>query len=184
MNYFLDIVVHQNLEFISDENLRNELIDVISRKKFSSTFSVEDIVDAIDVIEEAQSMKNAKPKDIDSFKKAVKSAKGKAAKKQAKKALKGAIAYNENIEISKMVNEEVEKFDREEWKLRLEEAKRIYANGIDGLSDVSDEELERAMANAKAMPKDTKKHREERSAAIETVRNRKYSKKDQINCIK
>ena len=23
MNYFLDIVVHQNLEFISDENLRN-----------------------------------------------------------------------------------------------------------------------------------------------------------------
>ena len=76
-----------------------------------------------------------------------------------------------------MVNEEVEKFDREEWKLRLEEAKRIYANGIDGLSDVSDEELERAMANAKAMPKDTKKHREERSAAIETARNRKYSKK-------
>ena len=136
-----------------------------------------DIVDAIDVIEEAQSMKNAEPKDIDSFKKAVKSAKGKAAKKQAKKALKDAIAYNENIEISKMVNEEVEKFDREEWKLRLEEAKRIYANGIDGLSDVSDEELERAMANAKAMPKDTKKHREERSAAIETARNRKYSKK-------
>ena len=126
-----------------------------------------DIVDAIDVIEEAQSMKNAEPKDIDSFKKAVKSANGKAAKKQAKKSLKDAIAYNENIEISKMVNEEVEKFDREEWKLRLEEAKRIYANGIDGLSDVSDEELERAMANAKAMPKDTKKHREERSAAIE-----------------
>lgn len=59
----------------------------------------------------------------------------------------------------------------------IEEAKRIYANGIDGLSDVSDEELERAMANAKAMPKDTKKHREERSAAIETARNRKYSKK-------
>ena len=136
-----------------------------------------DIVDAIDVIEEAQSMKNAEPKDIDSFKKAVKSANGKAAKKQAKKSLKDAIAYNENIEISKMVNEEVEKFDREEWKLRLEEAKRIYANGIDGLSDVSDEELERAMANAKAMPKDTKKHREERSAAIETARNRKYSKK-------
>lgn len=33
--------------------------------------------------------------------KAVKSADGKAAKKQAKKALKDAIAYNENIEISK-----------------------------------------------------------------------------------
>ena len=135
----------------------------------NGVLSDKDIVDAIDVIEEAQSMKNAEPKDIDSFKKAVKSANGKAAKKQAKKALKDAIAYNENIEISKMVNEEVEKFDREEWKLRLEEAKRIYANGIDGLSDVSDEELERAMANAKAMPKDTKKHREERSAAIETA---------------
>lgn len=77
-----------------------------------------------------------------------------------------------------MVNEEVEKFDREEWKLRLEEAKRIYANGIDGLSDVSDEELERMqMANAKAMPKDTKKHREERSAAIETDKKQKIQQK-------
>ena len=46
-------------------------------------------------------MKNAEPKDIDSLKKAVKSADGKVAKKQAKKALKDAIAYNENIEISK-----------------------------------------------------------------------------------
>lgn len=143
----------------------------------NGVLSDKDIVEAIDIIEEAQGMKNAEPKDIDSFKKAVKSADVKAAKKQAKKALKDAIAYNENIEISKMVNEEVEKFDREEWKLRLEEAKRIYANGLDGLSDVSDEELERAMANAKAMPKDTKKHREERGAAIETARNRKYSKK-------
>lgn len=136
-----------------------------------------DIVDAIDIIEEAQSMKNATPKDIELFKKAVKNAKGKTAKKQAKKALKEAREYNDNIEISKMVNEEVEKFDREEWKLRLEEAKSLYSKGLEGLSDVSDEELERAMANAKAMPKDTKEHREERSAAIETARNRKYSKK-------
>ncbi len=136
-----------------------------------------DIVDAIDIIEEAQSMKNATPKDIELFKKAVKNAKGKTAKKQAKKALKEAREYNDNIEISKMVNEEVEKFDREEWKLRLEEAKSLYSKGLEGLSDVSDEELERAMESAKAMPKDTKEHREERSAAIETARNRKYSKK-------
>lgn len=136
-----------------------------------------DIVDAIDIIEEAQSMKNAEPKDIDSLKKAVKSAKDKASKKQAKKELKEAIAFNDNIEISKMVNEEVEKFDREEWKIRLEEAKSIYAKGLDGLTDVGDSELEQAMLNAKAMPKDTKEHREERSAAIESARNRKYSKK-------
>ena len=136
-----------------------------------------DIVDAIDIIEEAQSMKNAVPKDIEAYKKELKNAKGKTAKKQAKKALKEAREYNDNIEISKMVNEEVEKFDREEWKLRLEEAKSLYSKGIEGLSDVSDEELERAMESAKAMPKDTKEHREERSAAIETARNRKYSKK-------
>ncbi len=136
-----------------------------------------DIVDAIDIIEEAQSMKNAVPKNIDEYKKAKKSAKSKAEKKEAKKALKEAIAYNENIEISKMVNEEVEKFDRDEWKQRLEEAKKIYALGLDGLSSVSDAELDEAMAKAKAMPKDTKEHREERSAQIETARNRKYSKK-------
>ena len=136
-----------------------------------------DIVDAIDIIEEAQSMKNAKPKNIDEYKKAVKSAKNKALKKQAKKELKEAIDYNENIEISKMVNEEVEKFSREEWKQRLDEAKKIYALGLECLSSVSDKELDEAMAKAKAMPKDTKEHREERSAQIETARNRKYSKK-------
>lgn len=63
------------------------------------------------------------------------------------------------------------------WKQRLEEAKKIYSLGIVGLSSVSDAELEEAMVKAKAMPKDTKEHREERSAQIETVRNRKYSKK-------
>lgn len=136
-----------------------------------------DIVDAIDIIEEAQSMKNAEPKDIEELKNAVKKASGKADKKQAKKALKEAREYNDNIEISKIVNEEIEKFDREEWKLRLQEAKEIYSKGLGGLSDVSDAELEKAMANAKAMPKDTKEHKEERNVAIETARNRMYSKK-------
>ena len=44
---FLEVSMNHNVDFISDENLRNELIDVISRKKFSKAFSVEDIIDAI-----------------------------------------------------------------------------------------------------------------------------------------
>jgi len=45
---FLEISINHNIDFFSDENLRNELIDVISRKKFSKAFSVEDIIDAIE----------------------------------------------------------------------------------------------------------------------------------------
>lgn len=49
---FLEISITNNIDFISDENLRNELIDVISRKKFSKEFSVEDIVNAIEFFDD------------------------------------------------------------------------------------------------------------------------------------
>lgn len=135
------------------------------------------LVEAIDIIEQAQSFKDALPKDINEYKASVKNAGSRSDKKAAKAALKKAKEYNENIEISKMVNEEVEKFSRPEWQYKLSEAKKLYALGLDGLKKVSDSELEDAMKKAKDMPKDTKVQKEERSAAIETARNRKYSKK-------
>lgn len=136
-----------------------------------------DIVEVIDIIEEAKSLENAQMKDLSQYKAAVKSAKDRAQKKAQRKALKEANAYNENVEIAKMVNGEVRKFERPEWQYKLTEAKKLYALGLDGLKTVSDSELERAMQEARSMPKDTKIQREERSAAIETARNRAYSKK-------
>ena len=136
-----------------------------------------DIVETIDMIEEAAQFENAEPKDLARFKADIKSAGSKEKKKAAKKLYKGAAEYNENIEISKIVMQEMRKFSTPEWQYRLEEARSLANAGLDGLTKVSNEELEKVLAAAKAMPRETKLQKEERSAAISTAKARIHSKK-------
>ena len=136
-----------------------------------------DIVETIDMIEEAAQFENAEPKDLARFKADIKSAGSKEKKKAAKKLYKGAVEYNENIEISKIVMQEMRKFSTPEWQYRLEEARSLANAGLDGLTKVSNEELEKVLAAAKAMPRETKLQKEERSAAISTAKARIHSKK-------
>lgn len=136
-----------------------------------------DIVSTIDMIEEASRLADASPKDINAMKAAVKQASSKKDKKAARKELKAAIEYNDNIEISKIVMAEVNKFNSPAWQYKLEEAKVLYSAGLEGLTSDSTETLQAVLAKAKAMPKSTKEEREERSSAIETAKNRIYSKK-------
>ena len=136
-----------------------------------------DIVSTIDMIEEASEMAAAAPMNINELRASVKHSKNKADKKLAKKDLKAAVEFNNNIEISKNVMEEINKFNTPEWQYKLEEAKGIFASGLAGLTADSDEKLQNVLAKAKAMPKNTKVEKEERSAAIESAKNRIYSKK-------
>lgn len=136
-----------------------------------------DIVETIDMIEEAAQFENAEPKDLARFKADIKSAGSKEKKKAAKKLYKGAVEYNENIEISKIVMQEMRKFSTPEWQYRLEEARSLANAGLDGLTKVSTEELEKVLAAAKAMTRETKLQKEERSAAISTAKARIHSKK-------
>lgn len=136
-----------------------------------------DIVSTIDLIEEASSMADASPKDIPALKAAVKQASSKSDKKLAKEELRAAIEYNNNIEISKIVMSEINKFNSPSWQYKLEEAKVLYSAGLEGLTADSMETLQAVLAKAKAMPKGTKEEKEERSSAIETAKNRIYSKK-------
>lgn len=136
-----------------------------------------DIVETIDMIEESAQFENAQPKDLKKMKAAIKSAPTKQARKDAKKLYKGAAEYNDTIEISKIVMEEMRKFDTEEWKFKLKEAQQLAAAGLDGLTADSYEKLQSILEKAKAMPKETKLQKEERSSAIESAKNRIYSKK-------
>jgi putative PIN family toxin of toxin-antitoxin system len=43
----LEIIVNRNIQLIADNHLRNELLDVISREKFKTIFSTQDIVEGI-----------------------------------------------------------------------------------------------------------------------------------------
>lgn len=136
-----------------------------------------DIVETIDMIEESAQFENAQPKDLKKMKAAIKSAPTKQARKDARKLYKGAVEYNDTIEISKIVMEEMRKFDTEEWKFKLKEAQQLAAAGLDGLTADSYEKLQSILEKAKAMPKETKLQKEERSSAIESAKNRIYSKK-------
>ncbi len=136
-----------------------------------------DIVETIDMIEESAQFENAQPKDLKKMKAAIKSAPTKQARKDARKLYKGAAEYNDTIEISKIVMEEMRKFDTEEWKFKLKEAQQLAAAGLDGLTADSYEKLQSILKKAKAMPKETKLQKEERSSAIESAKNRIYSKK-------
>lgn len=136
-----------------------------------------DVVETIDMIEESAAFVKAQPKDLPAMKAAIKAAGSKEEKKAARKAYKGAVEYNNNIEIAGIVMEEMTKFSRPEWQYKLAQAKKLAEAGLDGLTADSDETLQKALADAKAMPKGTKVQKEERSAAITSAKDRIYSKR-------
>lgn len=136
-----------------------------------------DIVSTIDMIEYSKKMYNAPLQDLKALKVAKKHAKTKAEKKAAKHAYKAAVIHNEDVEISKIVMEELNKFQTPAWQFKLEEAQKLKSAGLAGLTADSLEHLHEVLVAARAMPKTTKVEKEERSAAITSAKNRIYSKK-------
>jgi Na+/melibiose symporter-like transporter len=129
------------------------------------------LVEGIDLIRDAREMANKQPKVLD--KKSYKSIKDKALKKAAKKAYQDDFNYNEEIEISKFVCEELDKFSTDVFKYQYNVQKGIYDAGLNGLKLMNIDEIKAEMANAKAMPKGTKEKKEIRKFAIEVARNKK-----------
>lgn len=131
------------------------------------------LVEAIDIIEEAKiyhDKKMIKPSK-DEIKKARK-AKDKSAIKIAKQNYKNQKEENEKIEIAQYVIKEINKFETEAVKAQLEEAKKIYTAGLEGLYTL---EIP-SMKAAKAIPNNTEE-KELRRNAINRVRMIKDSKK-------
>ena len=135
----------------------------------------EQLVEGIDIIRDARKMAAEQPKAVD--KKSYKSIKDKALKKAAKKAYKDALGFNEEIEISKFVCAELDKFSTDVFKYKYNVQKGIYSAGLQGIKLMTRDEIKAEMANAKAMPKSTKEKKEMRKFAIEVARNKKSAYK-------
>ncbi len=125
------------------------------------------LVEGIDIIRNAREMADKEPKTLD--KKSYKSVKGKAEKKAAKKAYQADVQFNEEIEISKFVCDELDKFSTELYKYQYNVAKEIYDAGLKGLKLMKLDEIQKELADAKAMPKATKEEKEIRKFAIENA---------------
>ena len=133
------------------------------------------LVEAIDLIRNARETATLTPKEVS--KKDYKSIKDKAQRKAAKKAYREAVARNEEIEVSKFVCEELDKFSTDVVKHQLLVYKKVYDAGLAGLRATDMTELRAELAAAKAMPKTTETEKELRKFSIEVAKKKISSRK-------
>ncbi len=129
-----------------------------------------DLVEMIDLVNNAKKMAKETPKVID--KNSYKSISDKAERKQAKKQYRADIEFNEEIEISKFVCEELDKFDSEFGKIQLAVSTEIFNEGLEGIKHYNLSELKAELAKAKAMPKNTDEEKQARKYYIEVCKNK------------
>ncbi len=133
------------------------------------------LVEAIDIIETAKALDGATPKNLD--KNAYKSISDKAERKAAKKAFIEAKNYNEEIEVSKIVLDELRKFHSEEYEAKVQAYSAVYSAGLMGLYHADKNELVVDLANARNMPKSTAEEKALRRVAIEVAQAKLSSRK-------
>lgn len=155
------------------------------------------IVEAIDMVEEARNMSVAEPKKVskdmyksvkDKYRDKIKNAASKEAAaeikknykaeyKEAKKAYKDALDFNEEIDIAKFVCDELDKFDSDLFKYEIDVYQKIFDAGIEGLVDSSYDELKKELAAAKAMPEHTHEEKEIHKFAVQLAKKKISAKK-------
>ncbi len=128
------------------------------------------LVEAIDIIRNAREMAVKEKLPVD--KKSWKSVSDKEARKAAKKAYVEAIKFNEEIEVSKFVCDELDKFSNAEFQFRFLKSKEIFSLGLDGVLALDVEDVRADLATARSMPKGSDDEKKIRKAAIEIAKGR------------
>lgn len=136
------------------------------------------LVETIDLIRYARETAQLPAKEIS--KNDYKSIKGKAERKAAKKAYYEALQQNEEIEISKFVCDELDKFSTDIVRHQVSVYKKVYEAGLNGLRNAQMQDLQEELASAKAMPAGSKEEKELRKFSIE-VAKKKISSRKAIN---
>ena len=93
------------------------------------------IVEAIDLVNNARKMAVATPKEVS--KDMYKSIKDKEERKAAKKEYVAALEYNEDIQISKFVCQELDKFNTPFYKYQVQAYSAVYEKGLEGIKNLS-----------------------------------------------
>lgn len=133
------------------------------------------IVEAIDLVEKSRKMAAETPKTV--TKEMYKNISDKKQRKAAKKEYKEALNFNEEIEISKFVCAELDKFKSENYIYQVKVYSEILENGLAGIVNANEADLRREIALAKAMPKNTQDEKEHRSFCIELEKKKLSAKK-------
>lgn len=118
----------------------------------NNALSDKDLVEAIDLIKEAEEFHNKEKVSEDKKSLKAQGFKGRELKRKRKEAK----AYNEKIEVAKLVVEELNKFSDNVVKVQLKDAQRIYAAGLAGLTNVEPDEVESARNMNRGTPEEKK----------------------------
>ena len=124
------------------------------------------LVEAIDIIRNAREMATQEAAVVT-----------KADKKKDKKAYKAALNRNEEIEISKMVCAELEKFSHEPYKSKYAAYQSVYSAGLAGLYNADMSDILSELKQAREMPHGTHEEKELRKFAIEIAQNKRSALK-------
>lgn len=133
------------------------------------------IVEAIDLVEKSRKMAAETPKTV--TKEMYKNISDKKQRKAAKQEYREALNFNEEIEISKFVCAELDKFKSENYIYQVKVYSEILENGLAGIVNANEADLRREIAYAKAMPKNTQDEKEHRSFCIELAKKKLSAKK-------
>ncbi len=133
------------------------------------------IVEAIDLVNNARKMAVATPKEVS--KDMYKSIKDKEERKAAKKEYMAALEYNEDIQISKFVCQELDKFNTPFYKYQVQAYSAVYEKGLEGIKNDSMEQIREELKRAKKMPCRTEEEKSIRKFDIEIAKKKISAKK-------
>ncbi len=93
-------------------------------------------------------------------------------KRRDKKSYREAVKFNEEIEISKFVCDELDKYSRETFQRKIKLCEAIYAEGLAGLKNIDLLEARQELSAAKALPKTNDDEKDYREFAVDLARNK------------
>lgn len=175
---FLNVVPYLFYDF--DEKKQRSVMRVLQVRALFEDYGNDaldnhQIVETIDMVEEAREMAAAEPKAVN--KSMYRNVKDKAERKAARKEYRNALRYNEEIDIAKFVCQELDKFDTELFKYEVAVYEKIYHSGIAGLVDSTYDNLRQELTAAKALPESTPEEKEIRKFAVELAKKKISAKR-------
>lgn len=134
----------------------------------NGALSDDDLNKTMELISSSKQYAQSEKKNIAEFKKAMKK-RGltKEERKAAKKEYKAALEFNEQIDISHAVIDELGRFESKEAQFRLDMARKTAEAGIGGAINADESVLE----TAKALPKTTKDEKQFRNEAVSDAKS-------------
>ncbi|MCR5208417.1 MAG: MFS transporter [Eubacterium sp.] len=173
---FLNVVPYFFYDF--DEKKQKSVIRVLQIRALFEDYSNgalknRQLVEAIDLVENAREMSVAQPKSTSKAEYLSTAA----SKKEGKKAYKAALNFNEEIDISGFVCKELEKFNSALGRHKLEVYRDIYSQELGFIDAINIDTVRAEIKEAKALPKRTEEEREFRSFRIEFAKSKLSAKR-------